>query len=80
MRIKPTYRVADLDNAEGKNLMPWVRDAEDFVAAAVAGRRGRRSLLWQAAVEIAAVIAERVAQTNVPAAAEHATAGAVGER
>jgi len=27
MRIPPTYRVADLDNASGKNLMPWVREA-----------------------------------------------------
>jgi hypothetical protein len=27
MRIPPTYRVADLDNAAGKNLLPWVREA-----------------------------------------------------
>jgi hypothetical protein len=27
MRIPPTYRVADLDNPSGKNLMPWVREA-----------------------------------------------------
>ena len=27
MRVPPTYRVADLDNAAGKNLMPWVREA-----------------------------------------------------
>src|SRR5258708_36034952 len=27
MRIQPTYRVADLNNAAGKNLMPWVREA-----------------------------------------------------
>src|SRR5215470_13381438 len=25
MRIQPTYRVADLDNAAAKNLLPWVR-------------------------------------------------------
>ena len=27
MRTAPTYRVADLDNAAAKNLMPWVREA-----------------------------------------------------
>jgi len=27
MRTAPTYRVADLDNDSGKNLMPWVREA-----------------------------------------------------
>jgi hypothetical protein len=27
MKIPPSYRVADLDNAPGKNLMPWVREA-----------------------------------------------------
>src|SRR5215470_6448236 len=27
MRIQPTYRVADLDNAAAKNLLPWVREA-----------------------------------------------------
>jgi hypothetical protein len=27
MRTEPTYRVADLDNAAAKNLMPWVREA-----------------------------------------------------
>jgi hypothetical protein len=27
MKIPPSYRVADLDNAAGKNLMPWVREA-----------------------------------------------------
>src|SRR5499433_3333799 len=27
MRIQPTSRVADLDNAAGKNLLPWVREA-----------------------------------------------------
>jgi hypothetical protein len=27
MRIQPTYRVADLNNAAGKNLLPWVREA-----------------------------------------------------
>jgi hypothetical protein len=44
------------------------RDADDLVAAAVAGRRGRRSLLWQAAVELAAVIAEHLAAS---AATDH---------
>jgi hypothetical protein len=39
------------------------RDIEDLLAAAVAGRRGRRSLLWQAAVELAASIGEKVAAT-----------------
>ena len=27
LRRQPTYRVADLNNAAGKNLMPWVREA-----------------------------------------------------
>ena len=27
MKIPPSYRVADLENAAGKNLMPWVREA-----------------------------------------------------
>jgi len=27
MRLQPTYRVANLDNAAGKNLLPWVREA-----------------------------------------------------
>ena len=27
MSIPPTYRVADLNNAAGRNLMPWVQDA-----------------------------------------------------
>jgi hypothetical protein len=26
MRIPPTYRVANLNNAAGRNLMPWVRE------------------------------------------------------
>src|SRR5262245_50475910 len=27
MRIQPTFRVADLNNAAARNLMPWVREA-----------------------------------------------------
>src|SRR5215468_12647207 len=27
MRVQPTYRVADLNNAAGRNLLPWVREA-----------------------------------------------------
>src|SRR5262249_53085013 len=27
MKTQPTYRVADLNNEAGKNLMPWVREA-----------------------------------------------------
>jgi hypothetical protein len=79
---KGSYRASEVAAHCGLELlgtMPWVRDAEDYVAAAVAGRRGRRSLLWQAAVEIAAVIAERVAQAPEVVAADRLSAG-VGER
>src|SRR5437868_1874360 len=27
MKIQPTFRVADLDNAAARNLMPWAREA-----------------------------------------------------
>ena len=46
MRIPPTYRVADLDNASGKNLLPWVREAlasrTSWCCAAATARRARR--------------------------------------
>jgi len=80
---KGSYRAGEVAAHGGLELlgtMPWVRDADDLVAAAVAGRRGRRSLLWQAAVEIAAVIAERVAQAPVSATVDRVAAGAMGER
>jgi hypothetical protein len=60
------YRAADVaahGDVELLATFPSARDADDLVAAAVAGRRGRRSLLWQAAVELAASIGEKVAAT-----------------
>jgi hypothetical protein len=41
MKIPPTYRVADLDNEAGKNLMPWARAAvEKQNALALQGKNG----------------------------------------
>jgi len=67
------YRAAEVAAHGGVELVgtvPWARDADDLVAAAVAGRRGRRSLVWRAAVEIAAAVSERVAQASGQALAK----------
>ena len=77
------YRAGEVAAHGGIELVgtvPFARDADDLVAAAVAGRRGRRSLLWRAAVDIAAVIAERVAQGAAPIVADPAQALVGGER
>jgi hypothetical protein len=53
MRITSTYRVANLDNAEGKNLMPWVRDAlAKQNALVLQGRNGesREARCWETGV------------------------------
>jgi hypothetical protein len=53
LHIQPTYRVADLDNAEGKNLMPWVREAlAKQNALALMGRNGepREPRCWETGV------------------------------
>jgi len=53
MRIAPTYRVADLNNASGRNLLPWVREAlsrqNDLV---LRGRNGetREARCWETGV------------------------------
>jgi hypothetical protein len=53
MRIPPTYRVADLYNAAGKNLMPWVVDAlKAQNELALKGRNGesREARCWETGV------------------------------
>jgi len=53
MRTAPTYRVADLENAAGKNLMPWVREAlVKQNALAIQGRNGesREARCWEVGV------------------------------
>ena len=53
MRIPPTYRVADLDNAAAKNLMPWVRAAlSKQNELALQGRNGetREARCWETGV------------------------------
>jgi hypothetical protein len=53
LHIQPTYRVANLDNAEGKNLMPWVREAlAKQNALALMGRNGepREPRCWETGV------------------------------
>jgi hypothetical protein len=53
MRIPPTYRVADLDNAAAKNLMPWVREALSKQNELVLrGRNGetREARCWETGV------------------------------
>ena len=63
------YRAGEVAAHGGVELVgtvPWARDADDLVAAAVADRRGRRSLLWRAAVEIAGVIVQWVDWTANP--------------
>jgi hypothetical protein len=53
MRIPPTYRVADVNNAAGKNLMPWVVDAlKAQNALALQGKNGesREARCWETGV------------------------------
>jgi hypothetical protein len=53
MRTEPTYRVADLDNAAAKNLMPWVREAlRKQNELALRGRNGetREARCWETGV------------------------------
>jgi hypothetical protein len=53
MQIPPTYRVADLDNAAAKNLMPWVREALSKQNELVLrGRNGetREARCWETGV------------------------------
>jgi hypothetical protein len=53
MNTPPTYRVADLNNAAGKNLMPWVQDAlKKQNALALQGRNGesREARCWETGV------------------------------
>jgi hypothetical protein len=80
---KGPYRPAEVAAHAGVELvgsMPWARDAEDLVAAAVADRRGRRSLLWRAAVEIAGVVVQWVDWTAAQAGSEPAPVVAGGLR
>ena len=53
MRVPSTYRVADLNNAAGRNLMPWVREAlMKQNALALQGRNGepREPRCWETGV------------------------------
>jgi hypothetical protein len=53
MKIQPTYRVADLDNTAGRNLMPWVRQALGKQnELALRGRNGesREARCWETGV------------------------------
>jgi hypothetical protein len=53
MGIPPTYRVADLDNAAGKNLMPWVQEAlKKQNALVLQGKNGesREARCWETGV------------------------------
>jgi hypothetical protein len=80
---KGPYRAGEVAAHAGVELvgtMPWARDAEDLVAAAVADRRGRRSLLWRAAVEIAGVVVQWVDWTAAQAGIEASPSAAGGLR
>jgi hypothetical protein len=53
MKLQPTYRVADLDNAAARNLMPWVRQALGRQnELALRGRNGesREARCWETGV------------------------------
>jgi hypothetical protein len=53
MKVPPTYRVANLDNAAGKNLMPWAREAlRKQNALVLAGKNGesREARCWETGV------------------------------
>jgi hypothetical protein len=53
MGLQPTYRVANLDNAAAKNLMPWVREAlSKQNELALRGRNGetREARCWETGV------------------------------
>jgi hypothetical protein len=53
MKRLPTYRVADLDNEAGRNLMPWVQEAlRKQNALALQGRNGetREARCWETGV------------------------------
>jgi hypothetical protein len=53
LHIQPTYRVANLDNAAAKNLMPWVREAlAKQNALVLQGRNGepREPRCWETGV------------------------------
>jgi hypothetical protein len=63
--------VADHGDVELLGVFPHARDAQELTAAALAGRRGRRSVLWQSAVEVAAAIGAHLAS----AAVEHQSLG-----
>jgi hypothetical protein len=67
--------VADHADVELLGVFPHARDADELTAAALAGRRGRRSLLWQAAVELAAVIGTQLAAASTEPERSPATAG-----
>jgi hypothetical protein len=56
--------VADHGRIDLLGVFPTVRDADGLTAAAIAGRRGRRSLLWQAAVEASTAIATQLASAS----------------
>jgi hypothetical protein len=56
--------VAEHGRVDLLGVFPAVRDPGGLVAAAVAGRRGRRSLLWQGAVELSAAIATQLASAS----------------
>jgi hypothetical protein len=53
MKRAPTYRVADLDNPAGRNLMPWVQEAlRKQNALVLAGKNGesREARCWETGV------------------------------
>src|SRR5262249_7262861 len=53
LQVQPTFRVADLNNAAAKNLMPWVRDAlAKQNALVLQGRNGepREPRCWETGV------------------------------
>jgi hypothetical protein len=53
MRIQPTYRVADLNNAAARNLMPWAREAlRTQNELVLQGRNGttREARCWETGV------------------------------
>ena len=78
------YRPHEIAEHAGIDLLgtfPTVRDPDDMVAAAVAGRRGRRSLLWRSAVDLAAAITDRVVDLGGdPNADDNPTGAATGDR
>lgn len=68
--VWPASEVAAHGGVELVGVFPSVPDPAGAVHAVMAGRRGRVSLLWRAAVDAAATLSDRVSRAAVLSAAE----------